>query len=60
MVKVYSPEGKDLFTMYLSTTYAVDIDISEDNKYLAVAEIDYSRNCCTKQYKNSINGKSAE
>lgn len=39
VVVTYSKEGKKISTAYLSTTYAVDTDISVDNKYIAIAEI---------------------
>ena len=42
VVAVYSPEGKELFKTYLSSTRATDITISNDNKYLAIAEVDTS------------------
>ena len=42
VVTVYSPEGKELFKTYLSSSRAVDVTISNDNKYLAIAEIDTS------------------
>ena len=42
VVAVYSPEGKELFKTYLSSTRATDVTISNDNKYLAIAEIDTS------------------
>ena len=42
VVAMYSPEGKELFKTYLSSSRAVDITISNDNKYLAIAEIDTS------------------
>ena len=38
-VVVYNPEGKELFKTHLSNTYAIDTDISNDNKYLTIAEI---------------------
>ncbi len=38
----YNAKGKELFKTYLSSTVAIDTDISNDNKYLSVAEIDYS------------------
>ena len=38
----YDAKGKELFKTYLSNTIAIDTDISTDNKYLSVAEIDYS------------------
>lgn len=42
VIKVYSPQGKPLFSNYLSSTRAVDVSISNDNKYLAIAEVDTS------------------
>ncbi len=42
IVTTYSPAGKELFTTYLSTTTAIDTAISNDNKYLAIAEINTS------------------
>ena len=42
VVAVYSPEGKELFKTYLSSTRATDITISNDNKYLSIAEVDTS------------------
>ena len=42
VVAVYSPEGKELFKTYLSSSRAVDVTISNDNKYLAIAETDTS------------------
>lgn len=40
VIITFDPNGKELFKTYLSTTYAIDTDISNDNKYLAVAEVD--------------------
>lgn len=42
VIITYNPEGKELFKTYLSSTTAEDIDISNDNKYLAIAEISTS------------------
>ena len=42
IIEVYSPEGDQLFRTFLSSTRTSDISISNDNKYLAVAEIDTS------------------
>ena len=42
VVSMYNPEGKELFKTYLSSTRAVDVAISNDNKHLAIAEIDTS------------------
>lgn len=38
----FDSKGKELFKTYLSNTIAIDTDISNDNKYLSVAEVDYS------------------
>lgn len=40
--KLYNNDGVELFTTYLSTSYVVDAAISNDNKYLALAEINFS------------------
>lgn len=40
VIKTYNPQGKELFNTYLSSTRAVDVSISNDNKYLAIAEVD--------------------
>lgn len=42
VVITYDSNGKELFKTYLSSTTAIDSAISNDNKYLAIAEIDYS------------------
>lgn len=42
VIKTYNPQGKELFNTYLSSTRAVDVSISNDNKYLAIAEVDMS------------------
>ena len=42
VVKIYDPQGKELFNTYLSFTRCVDVSISNDNKYLAIAEVDTS------------------
>ncbi len=38
----YNPEGKELFRSFLSSTYAICTDISNNNKYLAIGKVDYS------------------
>ena len=43
VIKMYNPLGKAMFTQYLSTTRAIDVSISNDNRYLAIAEIDTSK-----------------
>lgn len=40
LIKVFSNTGEELFTNYLASTYAIDVAISNDNKDLAIAEID--------------------
>ena len=44
VINVYSPEGegKPKFKTYLSSTRTADIAISNDNKHLAIAEVDTS------------------
>lgn len=42
IIITFDETGKDLFTTYLPSTNVVDIEISNDNKYLAFAEIDTS------------------
>ncbi len=41
--KLYSNEGNELFTTYLSTSYIMDSSISDDNKFLALAEANFSK-----------------
>ena len=42
IVVSFDSKGKELFKTYLSSTAAIDMDISNDNKYLSIAEVDYS------------------
>lgn len=42
IIATYSPAGKELFKTYLSSTIAIDSSISNDNKYLGIAEINTS------------------
>ena len=42
VIVLYAPDGKELFRSYLSSTYAICTDISDNNKYLAIGEVDYS------------------
>ncbi len=39
LIKVLSSQGEEVFTSYLASTYAIDAEISNDNKELAIAEI---------------------
>ena len=38
----FDAKGNELFKTYLSSNLAIATDISHDNKYLSIAEIDYS------------------
>ena len=38
----FEPEGKKIFTSYFATTRIVDASISNDNKYIAIGELDTS------------------
>ena len=40
--KIYNDKGNELFTTYQSKSYIVDSAISDDNKYLALAETNFS------------------
>lgn len=42
VISMYDPKGKEMFKTYLSNTRTSDISISNDNKYLALSEIDTS------------------
>ena len=42
VVLYFDLNGKELFRSYLSTNYAICTAISNDNKYLAVGEVDYT------------------
>lgn len=42
VIAMYDPEGKPIFKTYLSSTRTADVAISNDNKYLAIAEVDTS------------------
>lgn len=42
VIVVYNPEGKELFRTYISNSYAICTDISNNNEYLAIGEVDYS------------------
>lgn len=38
-VVVYNTQGKEMFKTHLSNSYIMDTDISNDNKYLGIAEV---------------------
>lgn len=42
IIAMYNPQGKEMFKTYLSSTRTADVAISNDNKYLAIAEVDTS------------------
>lgn len=42
VISVYNSQGKPLFKTYLSSTRTADVAISNDNKHLAIAEVDTS------------------
>lgn len=48
----FDSKGNELFKTYLSTNMAIDADISNDNKYLSIAEIDYSGSIIKSMVKN--------
>ena len=39
LIKVFNPLGEELFTNYLASSYAIDVEISNDNKHMAIAEV---------------------
>lgn len=42
IIQTFDNNGTELFTKFLSTTYVMDMSISPDNKYLAIAEANIS------------------
>lgn len=52
IVILIDSKGKELFKTYLSSNIAIDTDISNDNKYLSIAEIDYSGSIIKSMVKN--------
>lgn len=42
LVVLYNQAGNELFRSFLFSTYAICADISNNNKYLAIGEVDYS------------------
>lgn len=42
LVIVFDNNGNEIFKTYLAKTFATCTDISQDNKYLAIGEVDYS------------------
>ena len=52
VVVSFDAKGNELFKTYLSSNLAIDSDISNDNKYLSIAEIDYSGSIIKSMVKN--------
>lgn len=48
----FDSKGKELFKTYISNNIAIAADISNDNKYLSIAEIDYSGSIIKSMVKN--------
>lgn len=42
IIQTFDNKGESIFKMLLSSTYAIDIDISPDNKHLAIAETNFA------------------
>ncbi len=42
IIQTYDKKGVELFTTFLSSTYVVDMELSQDNEYLAIAEANFS------------------
>lgn len=42
IIQTFDDKGTPLFKQFLSYTYVIDMDISPDNKYLAIAEVNLS------------------
>lgn len=43
VISVYDNNGEELFKTYLSTTTAIDTDVSDNNQYMAFAEVNTTR-----------------
>lgn len=52
VVITFDSKGNELFKTYISYNLAIDADISNDNKYLSIAEIDYSGSIIKSMVKN--------
>lgn len=59
VIVFYDLSGNELFRRYISSNYAICIDISKDNKYLAIGEVDYS-GTIIKSYVTIISVEKAE
>jgi len=52
IVVSFDSKGNELFKTYISSNLAIATDISNDNKYLSIAEIDYSGSIIKSMVKN--------
>lgn len=52
IVVTFDSKGNELFKTYISSNLAICTDISNDNKYLSIAEIDYSGSIIKSMVKN--------
>lgn len=52
IVILIDSKGNELFKTYISSNVAIDTDISNDNKYISIAEIDYSGSIIKSTVKN--------
>ena len=52
IVVSFDAKGNELFKTYISSNLAVSAEISNDNKYLSIAEIDYSGSIIKSMIKN--------
>lgn len=52
IVVSFDAKGNELFKTYISSNLAVSSEISNDNKYLSIAEIDYSGSIIKSMVKN--------
>ncbi len=59
VVIFYNEMGNKIFTTYLRTNYAICTDISKDNHYLAIGEVDYS-GTIIKSFVKIVSAKLAE
>lgn len=48
----FDAKGNELFKTYISSNLAISADISNDNRYLSIAEIDYSGSIIKSMVKN--------
>ena len=48
----FDAKGNELFKTYISSNLAISADISNDNKYLSIAEVDYSGSIIRSMVKN--------